>query len=314
MRVTVAGAGIVGLSCAYRLAEAGHDVTVVAAAPPAETTSAVAGGVVYPPPAFRGVRVAEPPVRGGAPDVTFRPDERVVRWTAASVAVLRGQDAPGVRFRRGRVLLAAGEPDPQWLPAVEDAVRAGDGVEFTTAVVDTPVYLDWLLARAGSLGVRVEYRSLTSWSGLDADVVVNAAGLGAGPLSGDGTMVPVGGQVVHLTDPGLPGFVVDATGPGVTYVISHGTHVVCGGTEEPGRADTDPNPAVTADILRRCRELEPRLADAEVLRSLVGLRPSRREVRLEREGDVVHCYGHGGAGITLAWGCAADVAALVTAG
>jgi D-amino-acid oxidase len=30
-------------------------------------------------------------------------------------------------------------------------------------------------------------------------------------------------------------------------------------------------------------------------------------------GDVVHCYGHGGAGITLAWGCAADVAAL-TAG
>ncbi|ADJ44475.1 D-amino-acid oxidase [Amycolatopsis mediterranei S699] len=294
MRVTVAGAGIVGLSSAYRLAEAGHDVTVVAAAPPAESTSAVAGGVVYPP------------GRGS--------DERIVRWTAASLAVFRGQDAPGVRFRRGRVLLPAGTPDPQWLPAVEAAVRDGDRVEFTTAVVDTPVYLEWLRERVAGLGVRVEYRTLTALSSLAADVVVNAAGLGAGALAGDRSMVPVGGQVVHVTDPGLAEFVVDGTGPGITYVIPHGGHVVCGGTEEPGRADTDPNPAVTADILRRCRELEPRLAGAEVLRSLVGLRPFRREVRLERDGDVVHCYGHGGAGITLAWGCAADVAELVTAG
>ncbi|RSM35207.1 FAD-binding oxidoreductase [Amycolatopsis balhimycina DSM 5908] len=294
MRVTVVGAGIVGLSSAYRLAEAGHDVTVVAAAPPEESTSAIAGGVVYPP------------IR--------RPDERIVRWTAASLTVLRGQDAPGVRFRRGRVLLAAGDPDPQWLTAVDDATRDGDRVEFTTAVVDTPVYLAWLLERVGALGVRAEYRPVTSLSAFDADVVVNAAGLGAGLLAGDDAMVPVGGQVVHLADPGLTEFAVDQAGPGVTYVIPHGTHVVCGGTEEPGRGDTDPNPAVTADILRRCRELEPRLARAAVLRSLVGLRPHRREVRLERVGDVVHCYGHGGAGITLAWGCAADVAALVTAG
>jgi D-amino-acid oxidase len=39
-------------------------------------------------------------------------------------------------------------------------------------------------------------------------------------------------------------------------------------------------------------------------------------VRLEAEergaGTVVHCYGHGGAGVTLAWGCAEEVVELVT--
>ncbi|MFJ9778488.1 FAD-dependent oxidoreductase [Amycolatopsis sp. NPDC101161] len=292
MHITVAGAGIIGLSCAYRLAGAGHDVTVVAAAGPGESTSAVAGGVLYPP------------VRG--------PDKRIARWTAETLAVLRAQEAPGVRFRRGRVLLAPGEPEPQWLRAMIDPARDGDRLVFTTALADMPVYLEWLLAQVVALGVRVEHRSLTSLAGLGP--VVNAAGLGAGPLAGDGSMVPIGGQVVHLADPGLPEFVVDETGPGVTYVIPHGGHVVCGGTEEPGRADTVPNPGVTADIVRRCRELVPALEGAEVLRSAVGLRPFRPVVRLERTGEVVHCYGHGGAGITLAWGCAADVVELFSAG
>ena len=53
-------------------------------------------------------------------------------------------------------------------------------------------------------------------------------------------------------------------------------------------------------------------ADAEGLRHRVGLRPARSSVRLERDGRVVHCYGHGGAGVTLAWGCAAEVAGLVS--
>ena len=42
-----------------------------------------------------------------------------------------------------------------------------------------------------------------------------------------------------------------------------------------------------------------------------GLRPYRPSVRLEREGRLIHNYGHGGAGYTLAYGCAEDVAALL---
>ena len=33
-------------------------------------------------------------------------------------------------------------------------------------------------------------------------------------------------------------------------------------------------------------------------------------IRLEREGRIIHNYGHGGAGYTLSWGCAEAVAAL----
>ena len=56
----------------------------------------------------------------------------------------------------------------------------------------------------------------------------------------------------------------------------------------------------------------PELEDAKVIRHKVGLRPVRPAVRVERVGDVVHCYGHGGAGVTLSWGCADTVASMAT--
>jgi D-amino-acid oxidase len=71
-------------------------------------------------------------------------------------------------------------------------------------------------------------------------------------------------------------------------------------------------------VLERAAELVPQLRRARVLASRVGLRPARPAVRLEsahhpdgRPGGVVHCYGHGGAGVTLSWGCADEVVACV---
>jgi D-amino-acid oxidase len=60
----------------------------------------------------------------------------------------------------------------------------------------------------------------------------------------------------------------------------------------------------------------PELAGARVLGERVGLRPARRGgPRVEAEdlpggGRVVHAYGHGGAGMTLSWGCADEVTTL----
>jgi glycine/D-amino acid oxidase-like deaminating enzyme len=46
----------------------------------------------------------------------------------------------------------------------------------------------------------------------------------------------------------------------------------------------------------------------------VGLRPFRKQnVRLDREPGtrIIHNYGHGGAGVTLSWGCAIEIADMV---
>lgn len=69
-------------------------------------------------------------------------------------------------------------------------------------------------------------------------------------------------------------------------------------------------------IFNGCRELVPGLKQAHTLYEWTGLRPGRHEVRLESEilsnGKVViHNYGHGGCGVTLAWGCADDVVKIV---
>jgi D-amino-acid oxidase len=127
MRITVVGGGVIGLSCALGLAQAGSEVTVVSAGKPSETTSAVAGGLIYPP--------------------GTRPADRCARWTAVSLAEFRGLGAPGMRMTPGRLAEPESTPWPAWRSAIGGVVRDGDAFVFTTAIVDTPVYLDWLAAR-----------------------------------------------------------------------------------------------------------------------------------------------------------------------
>src|SRR5258708_5081469 len=76
-----------------------------------------------------------------------------------------------------------------------------------------------------------------------------------------------------------------------------------------------PVPGTAAAIIQRCAAVEPRIAAAKVLAHRAGLRPTRPAIRLDAQNlpgcQVVHCYGHGGAGMTLSWGCATEVRELV---
>jgi D-amino-acid oxidase len=296
-RVIVVGAGVIGMSCAVRLAEVGHRVDVLARDLPLETTSVVAAALWYPYKAL--------------------PQVRVTAWSATSYAAfadLAKDEDTGVRMLPGTEVLHRRTEDPWWADAVPDLAHIGppreyaDAWSFTAPVIDMPVYLAWLRSRLEELGGTLTRMSLAALPETD-DVVVNCAGLGSRRLAGDLEVHPVRGQVVLVDGVELDRWWLDADGP--TYVVPRNDAVVVGGTDDHDDWSRTPSPDTAAEILRRATRLVPGLSGARVLSHRVGLRPVRPTVRLETEGRVVHCYGHGGAGVTVSWGCADEVAGLV---
>lgn len=312
--VAVVGAGVIGLTSAIRLAEAGARVVVVTADEPRRTVSAVAAAVWYP------TRTAAA--------------ERVLRWARRTFETLTEQAAqgvPGVTKRPTRMLLREPPGVPWWAPAVPDfrIVEAPPGYagqwRCTVPAVEMPPYLDWLVARLDVAGGMLLHRRLARLADAAAlaPAVVNATGLAAGELAADPRVHPARGRIVLVTNPGLDTSVRDEANPaGMTYVHPRSRDVVLGGTFEPDQAGTAPDDVAAAAILARCVALVPELAGARVLGERVGLRPARHGGARVAEDPaglpggvrLVHNYGHGGAGVTLAWGCADEVAALLTAG
>lgn len=304
--VLVIGAGVVGLAAAIRLREAGWAADITAREAPVATTSAVAAALWYP---YRAL-----------------PRERVTAWSARGYEVLTelaGVQGAGVRLRTGIELRREAGPEPGWRDAVATFERVAapgagwaEGWRFGSPVADMSVHLPWLADRLAALGGQIAIAELSSIeAALDrAEIVVNCAGLGAARLVGDASLTPVRGQVVYVEQVGVREWVLDQSDPSrLTYVVPREHDVVLGGSAQEGDGDTEVDPILAHAIVERCRALVPVLRDARVLGHGVGLRPARPTVRLQREGRVVHCYGHGGAGVTLAWGCAEDVVELVRA-
>jgi D-amino-acid oxidase len=304
--VIVVGGGIIGLTAAARLRRRGAEVTVWTPEPPERTVSAVAAAAWYP-------------TRTGF-------DPRVLRWAAATYEQFR-RDAydgvPGVLVRETRNLERSGATgEPWWAPAVPGVRYLPAGppwtreVRFRAPLVEMGTYLPWLRERLVAAGARVVRRRIDRLEEalVEAPVVVNATGLAAGALCGDPDVLPARGQIVLVANTGIFTSVRDEGEPG-TYVHPRTRDVVLGGTWQEGDWNTVPDPATRDAILERCLALVPELAGAPVVGERVGLRPVRRGgPRVEAEkwpgGTVVHAYGHGGAGMTLSWGCADEIAAL----
>lgn len=175
------------------------------------------------------------------------------------------------------------------------------------------------MLRFRKAGGAVEQRKISSLQELSHsyDIIVNCSGLGSKTLVNDNKMYPVRGQVLKMEAPWLKHFIRD--GDGKTYIFPGIHSTTVGGTrqEEDWRLQVDIGDR--EGILTRVMRLEPSLCKAKILNEWVGLRPGRKNPRVEREQmqlqghsvPVVHNYGHGGLGVGLAWGTALDALELV---
>jgi D-amino-acid oxidase len=327
--ITLVGCGVVGLSTAVVLARQGARVTVLHD-PQFSLVSPVACAL-WLPTWMSGTMQ------------TFTDDEEQVltaSWRAYSeIAEQYGRSA-GFRRVTNREHLEVGDsPPPDWLTellptrsftAIDPVVSLGDHRSNSlwvhdTLTIDMSFYLPWLKQTAVELNVQFDERYVQSLDDLtDADVVVNCSGLGSRKLCPDDInekgvhrVHPVRGQLNFFTSPklnALPsiGFGQYCLVPRVHDIgIGSLLRVVDPDTIEPQWCHEDGEELDAAmSALARLAEIEPEEL-TPTGRRVAGLRPSREGgIRLERDPhrkSLIHNYGHGGAGVTAAWGCAFEV-------
>jgi D-amino-acid oxidase len=304
-RIAVVGGGVIGLTNAIRLREAGHQVEILAREFSPNTTSDVAAAFWCP------YRVGE--------------DDRAFDWatgTYEQFARLVQVEEAGIFATRQREIFKSSAPDPWYVEMTHGFNRCSvhdlpsgfvDGYEFDTFIIDTPTYMKYLNARcekADITMIQTEVPSLESLIG-KYDLAINCTGVWAKMFVNDDAVYPIRGQVIVTDRPEAMPDMIHCWDGGEypTYLVPRKNTCILGGTALVNNWDLQPNPETATGIRKRCEILNPLVPFLETISHKVGLRPGRNQVRLEIEKSipefpVIHCYGHGGSGYTLSWGCA----------
>lgn len=349
----VIGAGVSGLTTALCLHERGIPSTVVAEKFSPHITSNVAGALWEWPPAVCGYHHDEISLARSKEwcMTSFRKFETLASVREAGVYVrpvtfyfrnlieenefhltkmneIESQ-VPG--FVRGAHLIKGNGVNPN--------IGLVDAYRHLAPMVDTDVYMTWLLKQVRAAGIDVIARKIVGDLQLNesamkreycADVIVNCTGLGARELAGE-TTYPLRGAIIRLVNDGrrMPkltqAFCVShdnvTSDQDIVFIVPRGENrIVLGAIAEADEWGLDiglHNYEPVRRIYERCTEFLPMLKDAEidpVEPVRVGLRPFRKgNVRLEPIAgtSIIHNYGHGGAGVTFSWGCGIEVAERV---
>lgn len=245
--VAVIGSGVMGLTTARLVQEAGFPVTLYTAALPPETTSNVAGGQI-------------------SPFGHFSEDAVTPEW--------RAQFAAAMAYSWSRFQIMAGERyGIRWLPTYEESHRTEPTesesfmpdwrvlsqadhpfpvdpvVRYRTMYVETPRFLRQLTADVLTAGGKIRLRRFASpgeLATLPEQLIFNCTGIGARDLFGDMELHPVRGQLAVLAP--QPEVLYAAAGSW-GYMFPRLDGILLGGTFERDVWDTTPDPSAIARIL-----------------------------------------------------------------
>ena len=247
--------------------------------------------------------------------------------------------ASGVRgFRHSSSIIQERSVNPEY--------GAVDAYELLSPVIDTDRAMTWLMDLVQRKGAKLVTRTIHGdllnqeqalRAEYAADVIVNATGIAGTELAGDPTCYPIRGGLLRVINDGSDFPVIDAAlsisadvANEIVFLVPRNDKILIGGgiaESHEGELDYTLDTPIIQRMRARCEAFLPQLKKARLdpdYPIAQGLRPFREQnVRVERElrpvaGDsilkysrIIHSYGHGGAGWSLAFGCAGDVLALV---
>jgi glycine oxidase len=266
-RITVAGAGALGLTTALALAEAGCEVAVFDPAGPQGNASSVAAGMLAP--VFEAV--LDPMARDHLdlliaarnlwPDLEARLGVDIDRAGAVAVgdAAFLARAEAGVRALGLHPTLLPRGALAAMAPGLAEAF--GDGVLTREDWRIDPSQAMAALRRAGAAaGVVFHARAATGFEGAERLVIATGAGRDLGVVAPMlKHLAPIKGQLVRVRAPVWPGVVLRTEG---AYAAATPGGLVLGATMEAGRDDLTVEPAALTPLLEAGRRLFPALADA----------------------------------------------------
>ncbi|MEP6681734.1 MAG: FAD-dependent oxidoreductase [Parafilimonas sp.] len=307
-KIAIVGAGISGLSCAYFLSQKNYSLTVFAKAFSPNITSNKAAAFWFP--------------------YHIRNDKRGINWCKESYSFykeLSADASTGISMKQLIKILREDviEEEPVWIDFMPEGAcnivpkeKLQPGVakayDVLVPLIETQIFLPYLQNLLEQQNVVFEHKEINDFNELSSfDIIINCTGLGARSLCNDASVIPVRGQVGLIeTKTSMPVY-LDNEMP--LYLVPRKDAMIVGGTYEENIFDETTDPKTIEQLLNNAYSVFPELKQQKIIGSWAGLRPYRNEVRLEHETgtNIIHNYGHGGSGFTLAFGCAGEVTHLV---